>query len=538
VLPGTHYSAEEILRLLVRRAWLIVVPTAVALTIAVVVADRLPKKYRSETLIMVVPQRIPEAYVRAAVTMAVEDRVATLQDQLLSRSRLEQIIVDLDLYPSLRQRLPMEEVVQRMRADITLQGQSKTSNNRDSTSFRIQYVSSEAVTAQRTTERLASLFIDENARDRVKVSEDTNRFLESQLEDARHRLEEQEKKLELYRLRFSGQLPSQASANLQAIQNLQLQVQSLREAADRARERRLLVERQLADLQVPDPLVAPVPVAAPVGGQGGSAPTPQPSTAQQLEIARDRLATMVTQYRPEHPDLQNLRRTIRDLEVKLQEEARQSLSEAVPLSVPADPVEVARKKRMRELTTQIEDIDRELAGKQQQEKELRSLVADYQAKLDAVPTRESELVELTRDYNTLQTTYQSLLAKREESNLAASLERRSIGEQFRILDPARVPERPFSPNKMMITFGGAGGGLAVGLLLIVLGEYRDSTFKVEQDVTRLCELPVLASVPLMVSASERQAMQRRSTFAHVAAVVVLLVCTAVIALTLLRVKVV
>ena len=94
---------------------------------------------------------------------------------------------------------------------------------------------------QQATERLASLFIEENVRDRANISEDTNRFLESQLKDARNRLAEQERKVEQYRLRYSGQLPSQASANLQAIQNVQLQLQSLREATDRARERRLLV---------------------------------------------------------------------------------------------------------------------------------------------------------------------------------------------------------------------------------------------------------------------------------------------------------
>ena len=279
---------------------MIVIPIAVATAIAVVVADRLPKKYRSETLIMLVPQRIPEAYVKAAVTMAPEDRLATLQDQLLSRTHLEQIIADLDLYRSLRQTLPMEEVVLRMRADITVQLEAANAR-RDSASFRILYVSNEAATAQRTTERLASLFIEENMRDRANISEDTNRFLEAQLQDARRRLEEQERKLEQYRLRYSGELPSQASANLQAIQNVQLQLQSLREAADRARERRLLVERQLADLESPDPVVASVPTAAPAAGQAGTPPTVQLTTAQQLEAARERLEVLAGQYKPDAP---------------------------------------------------------------------------------------------------------------------------------------------------------------------------------------------------------------------------------------------
>ena len=530
VIPGTRYSPEDILRLIVRRAWLIIIPVAIGTAAAVAVGERVPKKYRSETLIMLVPQRIPEAYVKAAATTSMEDRLATLEVQLLSRSRLEKIILDLDLYPSLRRTLPMEEVVQRMRTDITVQVAGAAARNKDSASFRILYVSSEAKTAKKTTERLASLFIEENLRDRANVTEDTSQFLESQLQDARRRLEEQEKKVEQYRLRYSGQLPSQANANLQAIQNVQLQLQSLREAADRARERRLLVERQLADLQSPDPIVA---AAAPVASQDGAPAAAGMTTAQQLDAARERLRLLETHYKPTHPDVQMFQRTIRDLEAKAQTELKQPSSKATADTL-VTPVEVARQKRVRDLKSQMEDIDRELADKQQQEKDLRAVVADYQGKLDAVPTRESDLVELTRDYNTLQTTYQCLLAKREESNLAANLERRSIGEQFKVLDPARIPERPFSPNLIMITLGGTGGGLALGLLLVGFLEYRDSSIKTEDDVTRLCQLPVLASVPQMASAEERRAERRRSVLTHAAAVFVVLLCAAVIALSTLH----
>jgi polysaccharide chain length determinant protein (PEP-CTERM system associated) len=538
VLPGKQYSPEDIFHLIVRRAWLIIIPIAIGTAAAVTVGERLPRKYRSETLIMVVPQRIPEAYVKAAATMSIEDRLATLQDQLLSRSRLEQIILDLDLYPSLRRKVPMEEVVLQMRTDITLRFEGASGGrNKDSASFRILYVSNEPKTAQKTAERLASLFIEDNIRDRANISEDTNRFLESQLQDARRRLEEQEKKVEQYRLRYSGELPSQASANLQAIQNAQLQVQSLREASDRARERRLLVERQLADLQIPEPVpVAPAPT--PLAGQNGTQPAPALTAAQQLEAARERLRILETQYKPTHPDVLMFQRTVRELEAKVKVERAEARQPSAP--PPADavvtPAEAARQKRLRDLKLQLDDIDRELAEKQQQEKDLRAVVTSYQAKLDAVPTRESDLVELTRDYNTLQTTYQSLLAKREESNLAANLERRSIGEQFRILDPARVPERPFSPNQLMITAGGAAGGLVLGLLLVGLGIYRKSSLEAEEDVIRLCQLPVLASIPLMVSARERRTATRWSALKHVAAAIVVLVCVVVIAFSTLHLR--
>src|SRR5581483_6613908 len=208
----------------------------------------------------------------------------------------------------LRGRLPMEDIVQRMRDDITVKTEGKES-------FRLTYKNSEAKIAQKTTERLASLFIQENLRDRENQAEDTNQFLDSQLQDARQRLIEHEKKLEQYRRRYSGELPTQATANMQAIQSLQMQLQTLGEATDRARERRLLLERQLADLQLPDP----VPVTAAPSSQGPDAQAAE-SAQQQLTNARARLQLLMTRLKPEHPDVKALQRAIRDLEGKAEAE--------------------------------------------------------------------------------------------------------------------------------------------------------------------------------------------------------------------------
>jgi polysaccharide chain length determinant protein (PEP-CTERM system associated) len=518
VLPGRKYTPEEILRIGLHRWWLIVFPLCV-FTVAAVIAGRyLPDRYRSETLIMLVPQRIPDSYVKSTVATPIESRLATLKEQIMSRSRLERIILDLGLYPSLRQRLPMEDVVQRMRDDIDV----KTTANE---SFRVSYVSQDARTAQKATERLASLFIEESLRDRENVAEDTNQFLESQLQDARRRLVEQEKKLEEYRRRYSGQLPTQLTANMQSMSSAQLQLQSVNDATDRARERRVAFERQLADLQAPDPALA-VTTAAPKDG------TAVESTAQLLERARADLQLLQLRYTPDHPDVRRLQRTVRDLEAKQQSELKSGSTDATVREPVLTPLEAQRQKRIRDLKAQIADVDAELKGRQQDETQLRTRITEYQAKLDAVPTRESELVELTRDYTTLQTTYQSLLQKREDSQIAANLERRNIGEQFRVLDPARVPERPFSPNRLLINLGSAGAGLALGLVLIGFLEYRDSSFRLEGDVERLLNLPVLAMVPLMMSNDEqRRARRLRAVrIAGLASMAVLLAMAAAVVL--------
>jgi polysaccharide chain length determinant protein (PEP-CTERM system associated) len=507
VLPGKQYSADEVLRILLHGKWLILLPFVLGVLASVAVSRWLPDKYRSESLIVAAPQRISDLYVKPSVSAGLEDRLPTISQQVLSRARLERIIHDLDLYSDLRRRKTMDDVVQRMRTDIEVKIEAGESARTERTErlLRISYVAPRAGTAQQVAERLASLIIDENFRDRENLAQDTNAFLQTQLEDAKSRLVAHEKKLEAYRRRYSGELPTQAAANLQVIQNTQLQLQALSEATDRARERRLLVERQLADLQSPDPLV----VSAVSTSPGPSRQSPEEeTTAHELEAARARLRALQARDKPNHPDVRILQHTIRDLEAKLEAESKAPRESLLPQKS-VTPAEAAREKRTRELIAEREGIDRELQDKEQQDRHLRSVVAAYQAKLDAQPTRESDLVELMRDYTTLQSTYQDLLAKREQSKMAANLERKAIGEQFRILEPALVPERPFSPNRLLIHLAGAGAGLAVGLLLVALLEYRDSTLRSEDDVTRLFNLPVFALVPVMTSLAERRTLRRR-----------------------------
>ena len=490
MLPGKQYKPEDILRILWRRIWMLLVPLAVVSAATAVAARKLPDQFRSDTLILVVPQRVPESYVKATVTTRIEDRLQSISQQILSRTRLERIIQDFNLYVEERRVGIMEDIVEKMRKDIEVQIVKGDA-------FRVSYIGSEPRTVMKVTERLASLFIEENLRDREVLAEGTNQFLEAQLEDARRRLMEHEKKLEVYRKQYSGELPSQLDSNMQAIQNTQMQVQQLVESMNRDRDRRLVVERQLADISAEMPVVM---AAGPDPGDPAAAGT----TAQQLAGARAALQALQLRLKPGHPDIGILQRRIRDLEKKADAEAADAPVSGPEASRPASPAAAFRQKRMNDLRAELDQLDRQIGLKQTEEKRLRSAASGYQARVDMAPTRESEMAELTRDYTTLQTLYASLLTKREDSKIAANLERRQIGEQFKLLDPARMPEKPFSPNRRMINFAGIAAGLAIGLGLIGLLEYRDTSFRTDDEVAGLLALPVLAVVPMMRSEVERR----------------------------------
>jgi polysaccharide chain length determinant protein (PEP-CTERM system associated) len=417
---------------------------------------------------------------------------------------LEAVILEFDLYKELRARAPMEDVVARMRKDI-----GPVQIQRGQQSFRVTYGSAQPETAQKVTARLASLFIDENSRDRENLAQSTNVFLESQLEEAKQRLLEHEEKVEAYKLRYSGELPSQLSSNLQAMAASQLQLQTLGESQNRARERRLLFERQLADAEASPSLsgVTPLPATSDTAGAA--------TAAQQLELVEVKLTALKLRYTPDHPDVRSLERTAQGLRAKADEEKRQPRESAPARILPAEQL---RQKRISELKAELEVIDHQLSTSQAEEARLKAVIADYGQKVAAVPTRESQLVELTRDYEILKETYNSLLTKREDSKLAANLERLQIGEQFRILDPASLPEKPDNRRqRLAFSIAGAIGALLLGVGLAVLLEQRDSSFKNGEEIQRLLELPVLALIPQMSSAPNRRLRRRSRVLGDVAA---------------------
>ncbi len=514
MLPGKIYKPEDILAIAWKRKWLIVLPLLVGVLGSFLYGKTLPDLWRSETLILIVPQRVPENYVRSTVTMKIEDRLQSITQQITSRTRLEQVIQQSNLYQQERRTGIMEDVVDKMRKDVKIdivRGDA----------FRVSYISTDPRTAMRVTERLSGMFIEENLRDREVLAEGTNQFLESQLEDARQRLQETEKKLETYRLQHAGQLPQQMDSNLQALQNYQMQVQAIVEAMNRDRDRRLLLQRQIAELQsAPPPPPAPMPTPDATGVAGASA-------AERLESAKAALAQLELRLKPEHPDIVRMKRVIRDFEKQAEAEALQRPVSSNP-TLGAGPAESAQAKRLRELQEELATVDRQLAQKTNEEQRLRGVIGQYQGRLEATPTRESEMTALMRDYDTLQKQYTGLLGKKEESKIAANLERRQGGEQFRILDAARIPERPFSPNRQMILGLGALAGLAFGLGLIALLEYKDHSLKTDMDVLGVLSLPVLAMIPRMVTEQEKRKARRRRLQVSLATVSSMLVLTALI----------
>jgi polysaccharide chain length determinant protein (PEP-CTERM system associated) len=511
MLPGRKLTVDSILRALRLRWWLLAAPLGFGILGGLLVSRFLPSLYRSDAVIQVVPQRVPESYVAATVTERVEDRLRALSQQVLSRTQIEKLITDFGLFPEERRKLPMEDVVLRMTSRVQIEPMTTSQSSQRETqseAFRVSFAYQDPAVAQKVVERLASFFIDTNAKERGSQADQTSAFLEAQLADARTRLETQEKKLKAFRERNSGRLPTQMQTNMQAIQSTQMALQAMVETLARNRDRKMILERMYADAQADaaSATAAPAPVAgSPQPATDAAAGVPANAPPQQrLDAAKRALAQMELRLSEKHPDIIRVKRLISDLERQIAEDAAaQPVSpDASVGSRPGTPEEERRRDRLREMRVEIESLDRQMTFNEAAEKRLRSEIGLYQSRLEAVPGVESEYVALTRDYDTLQTTYRELLSKSENSKMAASLEQRQIGEQFRILDPPRVPLKPSSPDRKRINFMGFAAGLGIGVLFVGLAQHNDPTMRSKADVQGAIELPVLALVPYVATAED------------------------------------
>jgi uncharacterized protein involved in exopolysaccharide biosynthesis len=295
-------------------------------------------------------------------------------------------------------------------------------------------------------------------------------------------------------------------------------LQSLGESLNRDRERRINLERTVADIiEAPDP--KPVVETKPKPAQI--------DLDAELDVQKRALLALELKLRPEHPDVRKQRRAVEELESRI---ATQKLAG----SLVAEPAEVAtpvmgydKRKRLTDARTELDNLDRQIQGKLAEESRLQGMVAMYQARIQAAPIREAELAVLTRDYETLQQTYRTLLEKKEESQISANLEKRQIGEQFKILDPARMPERPASPNRPQLSLLAFVLAIAVGFASAGAAEYFDRTLRSEADVRAALNLMVLATVPHIRDAAAAGRRLKRNVAIGVAATAVLVVCATV-----------
>jgi len=490
----TPFNIQDYLAIGLRRKWYIIIPLVLCALASFGVYKYLPKVYKTTTLILVQPQTVPENYVRPTITDSMANRLNTISQEILSRTRLEKVIQEFNLYADIRKRLPLEEIIEIMQKAIEVKVQEPRRDRRDQTtnSFSISYEGEEPKTVMMVTNKLASLIIEENLKVRESQAEGTSEFLTKELQSMEEQLKRKEQDIRNFRERSMGQLPQQLDANLRILERLQQQIKTTNESLRAAEDRSIVIQSQIELLKKREPTQV-----VRVGSQGNIIVDrgEDPLVTQLRNLKRD-LAIAQSKYKETHPDVVDLKKKIADLEPKVKDlMGRTQEGRVSEQNLPPPTLDPETQRLLTQYNEQYHAAVLEAKRLREEEKELKQQITLYQRRIEDTPRREQELTLLTRDYELLKTNYQSLMDKKIQSQMAENLERKQQGEQFKILDPARLPEKPIKPDRNKILLIGCVIGLAAGLGLVWFRESMDRSFHTVSDIEGYLEIPVLATIP-------------------------------------------
>jgi succinoglycan biosynthesis transport protein ExoP len=507
-------SGEYYWSILRRRRWWLILLTFGVWAAVWGVSWLLPATYKSETLILVEQQKVPAQYVVPNVTSDLQDRLQSMTQQILSRTRLMLIIDQFQLYANLKARLTLDEMVDKMRGDVKIdlvRAPGPAGVKTDLTAFKITYSSASPRVAQQIAGQLTSLFIEENLKDRTQQSENTTSFLQAQLDEARKSLGEQEQRVREFKAKYLGALPTELPSNLNILGGLQSRLQQELQAINQSQQQTLYLETLLDQYRSIHLAVK----------DGSTDPAVPPALDQELTKLKAQLAGIQTQYTERHPDYRRLKEQIARAEQMKQQmsDALQAAAtppppkkseESVQTGTAIHPTTMAEMREMSpmlQLEGQLRSAQMEMQNRQKLVTRLEAQIEEYQTRLKETPVREQQLADLTRDYDMSRANYDSLLAKRNQSGLATSLEKRQQGEQFRIIDPPSFPMKPYKPNRLLFGLGGLLAGIFIGIAAIAVSEILDGRIFHESDFKKLVSAPVLAEIPPLPTPLET--VQRR-----------------------------
>lgn len=510
-------SLAEYWTIIYRRRWYILLPFFVLWASAWVLSWLIPATYQSEALVLIEQQKVPEQYVVPNVTVNMQDRLNSMTQQILSRTRLQSTISHFHLYQTRPHGAFMQarDPIEQMRKDITIELVEAPGRPGQLTAFKIRYSADTPQLAQKVNGELTSLFINENLKSQQQLSEGTTAFLQSQLADARAKLEEQEVKVRAFKANHLGNLPSQMETNVQILAGLQAQLQSAQRALDGANQQKLYLESLQQEYQ-----------SIQASLDNGKSTLSSPDTLnKELLDARQKLQEAQLRYTEDHPDVIKLRDRVSKLEnLKKDRESQASTSKPVRVTSEIDPGAAAEVQRgattpMMQIQSQLKANRLEIQNYQQREKTIEADIAAYQARLNSIPATEQELADISRGYEESKANYNSLLQKQNQSQLATSLEQRQQGEQFHTLDPPSLPVRPSAPNHLLFSIGGMILGCAIGVGLTAFLEVTDARVRHEKDLTDIVPVKVLIGIPHLDAPGEDRSrvVFQRMEFAAAAA---------------------
>jgi protein tyrosine kinase modulator len=472
---------DDYVTILRRRRWLIIIPTILGIGAGYLLTLVLPSRFTSHTMVLIEQPAVPDSYVKPVVSLDdLNQHLASMREQILSRTRVQALVEKYGLYKEDAKRVPMEQLVERLRKSINVTPLNPMPGTRSAElpGFNVDVTLGEARLAQQICTEITSLFMEQNLRLHQQQAEDTTQFLAKQLEQAKAKLDEQDAKLAAFQSRYIGELPDDEKTNLTLLIGMTPQLEVATQALNQAQQGKAFTESLLNQQ---------------LSAWKSSQQHEDPQTLeQQLNNERNLLLSLQARYTEQHPDVVKVKSDIARLEKKIQEASAQDQSQP---SEPKVKAPLSEPLQIQQLRAQLQQADLAISQRKHEQEQLQRQIRVLQSRVQLSPMVEQEFKALTRDHQTALDFYNDLLKKRNESEMATELERRQQGEQFRVLDPPSLPERPSFPNRTVFSLGGLGAGLAVGLGMAQLAESRDKSMRNQRDVQFYLGVRTIALIP-------------------------------------------
>lgn len=473
-----EFGMEDVRRVIRKSWWIIPACVLAGGGLGLLVATILPKEYTSQTLVLVAKPTVPTEYVRPVVTEDLNRRLASMQEQILSRTRLEPVIEQFGLYHEDRNKVHVEELIDRLRKaiDISPLAPMAGTEDRSMPGFSVKVTFDNPQAAQQICTSITSMFMEQNASALEQQAVRTTSFLSDELNKAKAQLDQQDARLAQFKRQYMGSLPEESQTNLGVLMSLNSQLEANSQALNRAQQDKAfalsVLDQQEANWKA---------------SQTGQNPE---TLENQLRVAEEQLTTLETLYTEKHPDVVKKRSQV--------EELKKRIAEAPEVTIPSKEkrpsVEPAQ---IQQLRASLHQQDLNIADMTKRQAQIQEQIRVLQGRVQASPMVEQQLKEFMRNYQSAADFYNELLKNREHSAMATSLAHQQEGEQFRVLDPPSLPASPSFPKKINFVGDGLGAGLVLALVILYILMTMDKALHTEKDVEACLKVPVLVGIPVL-----------------------------------------
>jgi uncharacterized protein involved in exopolysaccharide biosynthesis len=526
-------------------------------------AIALPPIYRSEALIRVEDQKISKDFVKPTISTGyVEERIEKLSQQILNRERLLAIIDKFDLYPEIKKGEKENEIINKIRKDISIQtisaeikSESRGRTRSVTIAFSMAYEGKKPDKVQKVTDTLSKLYLEEDLKNREKLASVTSDFFESELKRLKDEIRTYENKISEFKKNHIGELPSDTDINLLTIARLERELDQTESRLRLLNEKAILIKAQLTNTKPLTPIV--------IDGEDLAL-----NPKERLKKLRLQLATLQTKFSEKHPDIKKLKKEIEKLEnsvessentvakikrlnhlenrlvvtesklgsnhpdVKaIKKEILYIKEEIGPLDSKTKKLEISKESPDNpvyiNLLAQVKSIKMEINELQNDKKHLVKEIEKYQTKVSNSPLIEKEFTEMTRDYESANNKYQDLYGKYMGAKVAQEMEGKQQGERFKLVSKAYLPSKPFKPNRLIIISLSLIIGITLSSFLMVIQESSDKSIKTIDQIKKITGIPVLTSIETIVTEQERKSIRVKRliwSFICIGLVVAVLYC--------------